>query len=62
MSGDVAGAAMGQQSAAEQSPGQQASGQHSSGPQGAAGEDAAGSATQPGAEDLSRAGWELPWP
>lgn len=62
MSGDVAGAAMGQQSTAEQSPGQQASGQHASGPPGAAAEDAAGSAPQPGAEDLSRAGWELPWP
>ena len=72
MSGDVAGAAMGQQSTAEQSSGQQASGQQSSGQQssgqqasgqpGAAGESAAGSTMPQGAEELSRAGWELPWP
>src|SRR5690242_19265245 len=77
MSGDVAGAAMSQQDTAEQSSGQQASGQagtvesaagqesagqESAGREGAAAEAAAGSATQPGAEDLSRAGWELPWP
>ena len=67
MSGDVAGAAMGQQSTAEQSSGQQASGQHASGPQGAAAEgaaeeSAADSATGQGIEELSRAGWELPWP
>jgi DNA-binding MarR family transcriptional regulator len=77
MSGDVAGAAMSQQSTAEQSSGQQASGQQASaqagtvesaagqesaGRESAAAEAAAGSATQPGTEDLSRAGWELPWP
>lgn len=87
MSGDVAGAAMGQQSAAEQSSGQQSSGQRgtgqlssgqqgagqqgsveaaagqeAAGPQGAAEEGAAGSVAQQGAEGLSRAGWELPWP
>jgi DNA-binding MarR family transcriptional regulator len=77
MSGDVAGAAMSQQSAAEQSSGQQASGQagtvesaagqesagqESAGREGAAAEAAVGSAAQPGTEDLSRAGWELPWP
>jgi DNA-binding MarR family transcriptional regulator len=82
MSGDVAGAAMGQQSTAEQASGQQASGpqasgqhasgqqvsgQHASGPQGAAAEgaaveSAADSATGQGIEELSRAGWELPWP
>jgi len=67
MSGDVAGAAMGQQSTAEQSSGQQSSGQHASGPQGAAAEgaaeeSAADSATGQGIEELSRAGWELPWP
>jgi len=58
---------MGQQSTAEQSSGQQASGQHASGPQGAAAEgaaeeSAADSATGQGIEELSRAGWELPWP
>jgi DNA-binding MarR family transcriptional regulator len=68
---------MSQQSAAEQSSGQQASGQagtvesaagqesagqESAGREGAAAEAAVGSATQPGTEDLSRAGWELPWP
>ena len=62
MSGDVAGAAMGQQSTAEQSSGQQASGQHASGPQGAAEESAADSAAGQSIEELSRAGWELPWP
>jgi len=97
MSGDVAGAAMGQQSTAEQASGPQASGQHASGPQasgqqasgqhasgpqasgqqdsgqhasgpqgaaaeGAAVESAADSATGQGIEELSRAGWELPWP
>ena len=101
MSGDVPGAAVGQQSNAEQpseqqSSGQQgtgqpvagqggtrqrgtiesavgpegtgqqgtvepAAGQEAAGPQGAAGEGAVGS-TQQGAEGLSRAGWELPWP
>jgi len=67
MSGDVAGAAMGQQSTAEQSSGQQSSGQHASGPQGAAAEgaaeeSAADSAAGQSIEELSRAGWELPWP
>ena len=62
MSGDVAGAAMGQQSTAEQSSGQQSSGQHASGPQGAAEESAADSAAGQSIEELSRAGWELPWP
>ena len=87
MSGDVAGAAMSQQSTAEQSSGQQSSGQQGTvdaaagqeaagpqgaaeqaarqagaGPQGAAEEDAAGSTTRQGAAELSRAGWELPWP
>jgi DNA-binding MarR family transcriptional regulator len=112
MSGDLAGAAMGQQSTAEQSSGQQSSGQQSSGqqgtveaaagqegagpqgaaeqaaaeqaagqagagpqgtaeqdarragagPQGAAGEGAADSTARQGIEELSRAGWELPWP
>src|SRR5215469_9430196 len=102
MSGDVAGAAMSQQSTAEQSSGQQSSGQQDTveaaagqegvgppgaaeqaagqpgagqagggpqgaeragaGPQGAAEEDAAGSTTRQGAAELSRAGWELPWP
>ena len=102
MSGDVAGAAMSQQSTAEQSSGQQSSGQQDTveaaagqegvgppgaaeqaagqpgagqagggpqgaeragaGPQGAAEEGAAGSTTRQGAEELSRAGWELPWP
>ncbi len=46
MSGDLAGGAMGQQGGADQSSGQQGTGQE---------------ATQPGAEDLSRAGWEVPW-
>jgi len=62
MSGDSAGAAMGQQSTAEQSSGQQSSGQHASGPQGAAEESAADSAAGQSIEELSRAGWELPWP
>src|SRR5690349_6652661 len=67
MSGDVAGAAMGQQSTAEQSSGQQSSGQHASGPQGAAAEgaaeeSAADSAAGQSIEELSRAGGELPWP
>ena len=82
MSGDVAGAAMGQQGTAEQPSGQQSSGQASSGqestgqqgivepdagqeaawPRGAAEQGAAGSTAQQGAEGLSRAGWELPWP
>ena len=67
MSGDVAGAAMGQQCTAEQSSGQQSSGQHASGPQGAAAEgaaeeSAADSAAGQSIEELSRAGWELPWP
>ena len=82
MSGDVAGAAMSQQSTAEQSSGQQGTveaaagqegagppgaaaqtaGRAGAGPQGAAEEDAAGSTTRQGAAELSRAGWELPWP
>ena len=86
MSGDVAGAAMGQQSAAEQSSGQQSSGQQGAaepaagqeagpqgateqaarqagaGPQGAAGQGVKDSTTQQSLEELSRAGWELPWP
>jgi DNA-binding MarR family transcriptional regulator len=112
MSGDLAGAAMGQQSTAEQSSGQQSSGQQGTveaaagqegagpqgaaeqaaaaqaaaeqaagqagagpqgtterdarqagaGPQGAAGEGAADSTARQGIEELSRAGWELPWP
>jgi DNA-binding MarR family transcriptional regulator len=71
MSGDLAGAAMGQQSTAEQSPGQKSSGQQGTveaatgqegaGPQGAAEEGATDSTTRQGAEQLSRAGWELPW-
>jgi DNA-binding MarR family transcriptional regulator len=73
MSGDVAGAAIGQQSTAQQSSGQQAAGREAGPPgaeqqgavdeqQGAVEESAAGSTTQLGAEGLSRAGWELPWP
>jgi DNA-binding MarR family transcriptional regulator len=73
MSGDVTGAAMGQQGGAEQDSGQQDSGQQggagpaagqqgwagpAAGPEGAA-EPAAG---WKGVEELSRAGWELPWP
>jgi DNA-binding MarR family transcriptional regulator len=66
MSGDVAGAAMGPQSAAEQSSGHQgtaepAAGQEA-GPQGAAEEGAADTTTPQGIEALSRAGWQLPWP
>src|SRR5690349_17216244 len=72
MSGDMAGAATGQQSAAEQPPGQQSSGQQSSGHPGAAGQDSAepaagresgasGATTQQVPTDLSRAGWEVPW-
>jgi DNA-binding MarR family transcriptional regulator len=73
MSGDVAGAAIGQQSPAEQSSGQpapaeQAPAEQASGQQGSA-EPAAGpeGPAQPaagwkGVEELSRAGWELPWP
>ena len=99
MSGDVAGAAMGQQGAAEQSSGQQSSGQQSSGQQGtvepAGGQEGAGprpqdaaeqafgqqgagpqgagpqgpaeqgamdSTIRQGIEELSRAGWQVPWP
>jgi DNA-binding MarR family transcriptional regulator len=87
MSGDVAGAAMGQQSTAEQSSGQtssgqqgtveaaagragagppgaaeQAAGQEGAGPQDAAAEAAMDSTMPQGAEELSRAGWQLPWP
>ena len=115
MSGDVAGAAMGQQGAAEQSSGQQSSGQQGTvepaggqegagprpqdaaeqafgqqgagpqgaGPQGAAEQAAAGqqgagqegagpqgpaeqgamdSTIRQGIEELSRAGWQVPWP
>ena len=71
MSGDVAGAAMGQQGTADQASGQegaadQASGQRGTGQQGAA-EQAAGwegavNVTIPQSpEELSRAGWQLPW-
>ena len=86
MSGDVAGAAMGRQGAAEQSSGQQSSGQQGAaepaagqeagpqgaaeqaarqagaGPQGAAGQGVKDSTTRQSLEELSRAGWELPWP
>ena len=72
MSGDVAGAAMGQQSTAEQSSrqkssGQQgaveaAAGQEGAGPQGAAEESAPDATTRQSVEELSRAGWQLPWP
>src|SRR5215471_8233651 len=73
MSGDLADAAMGQQGGAEQASGQQDSGQQStaeqaSGRQQGAAEPAAGreGAAEPaagwkGVEELSRAGWELPW-
>ncbi|MBO0817409.1 MAG: hypothetical protein J2P30_19960, partial [Actinobacteria bacterium] len=73
MSGDLAGAAMGQQGGAGQASGQQDSGQQStaeqaSGGQQGAAEPAAGreGAAEPaagwkGVEELSRAGWELPW-
>jgi len=71
MSGDVAGAAMGQQGTADQASGQEgaadrASGQRGTGQQGAA-EQAAGwegavNVTIPQSpEELSRAGWQLPW-
>ena len=71
MSGDVAGAAMEQQGTADQASGQegaadQASGQRGTGQQGAA-EQAAGwegavNVTIPQSpEELSRAGWQLPW-
>ena len=57
MSGDVAGAAMGQQGAAEQSSGQQSSGQQSSGQQGtvepAGGQEGAGPRPQDAAEQAS---------
>ena len=77
MSGDLAGAAMGQQGGAEQASGQQGGAEQASGQQGAAeqaagtqqggagqaaGREGAASATTPHSpEDLSRAGWELPW-
>src|SRR5215831_7190084 len=67
MSGDVAGAAMGQQGGAGQSSGQQGPAEPAAGPEGPA-ELAAGpeGAAEPaagwkGVEELSRAGWELPW-
>ena len=95
MSGDVAGAAMGRQSAAEQSSGQQSSGQQGTvepaggqegagprpqdaaeqaaagqqgagpqgaGPQGPAEQGAMDSTIRQGIEELSRAGWQVPWP
>jgi DNA-binding MarR family transcriptional regulator len=60
------------QAAAEQAAGQAGAGpqgtaerdarQAGAGPQGAAGEGAADSTARQGIEELSRAGWELPWP
>src|SRR5215831_150537 len=72
MSGDLAETAMGQQGGAEQASGQQGTGQpdaaqHGAEEQGAA-EPAAGregavsAATQQILEELSRKGWEVPWP
>jgi DNA-binding MarR family transcriptional regulator len=67
MSGDLADAATGQPSTAEQSSGQQSSEPQASEPQGTGqqgtsqqGTSQQGSAEQ-SIEDLSRAGWELPW-
>jgi DNA-binding MarR family transcriptional regulator len=61
-----------EQAAAEQAAGQAGAGpqgtaeqdarQAGAGPQGAAGEGAADSTARQGIEELSRAGWELPWP
>ena len=52
----------GQEGAGPPGAAEQAAGQAGGGPQGAAEEDAAGSTTRQGAAELSRAGWELPWP
>jgi DNA-binding MarR family transcriptional regulator len=57
MSGDVTGAAMGQQGGAGQASGQQGSAEPAAEPENAV-EPAAG---WKGVEELSRAGWELPW-
>ena len=82
MSGDVTGAAIGQQGGAEQTSGQQdseqqgtveagagpqdaaeqATGQAGAGRQGAAEEGAMDSTIRQGVEELSRAGWQVPWP
>jgi DNA-binding MarR family transcriptional regulator len=48
--------------AGQESAGQESGGRESAEREAAAAEAAVGSATQPGTEDLSRAGWELPWP
>jgi DNA-binding MarR family transcriptional regulator len=54
--------AAGQGGTGQQGTVEPAAGQEAAGRQGAAGEGAVGSTTQQGAEGLSRAGWELPWP
>ena len=66
MSGDVAGAAMGQQGTADQASGQegaadQASGKEGTGQQGAGWEGAVNVTIPQSPEELSRAGWQLPW-
>jgi DNA-binding MarR family transcriptional regulator len=54
--------AAGQEGAGPQGTAEQDAGQAGAGPQGAAGEGAADSTARQGIEELSRAGWELPWP
>src|SRR5215831_13642374 len=72
MSGDLAGTAMGQQGGAEQASGQQGTGQPDAAEPGTAGqpgaaepgtarEGAVSGTTRQILEDLSRAGWEVPW-
>ncbi len=62
MSGDLAGAARGQPSAAEPASGQEGTGAQGAAEQAAGREGAVDASTQQGPEELSRAGWELPWP
>jgi len=54
--------AAGQAGAGPQGTAEQAARRAGAGPQGAAGESAADSIARQGIEELSRAGWELPWP
>src|SRR5215831_3280181 len=54
--------ATGQQSTAEQSSGEQAAAEQGAAEQGAGREGAVDGTTQQTPEELSRAGWETPWP